>query len=223
MKVEKRTLAGKKVKKLRRDGIIPANIYGKDFKSVAVQLPIKAFVEVFKKAHETSLVNVELEGKITPVLIHNVQIHPASQEYLHADFYKVNLKEKIKANIPVIAVEESPAVQNKLGLLLQTLPELEVEALPEALPENIEVSIKNLTEVNQEIKVSDIKAVEDVAILTDPNQIIFKIGELVTKETEEETKVEEAAAQEAKAESVAEEAKTENQQTAKPQEETKKG
>jgi|SRR3989344_62074 len=197
IKVEKRTVVGKKVKKIRKEGILPANIYGKDFKSLACQLPLKEFKNIYKKVHETGLVDLTLDSQILPVLIHNVQIDPTSQEVLHADFYKVDLKEKIKANIPVIAVDESPAVIDKKGLLLQIMSELEIEALPTDLPEKIEVSTANLKEVGEEILVSSIKAPNGVTILSDLSQIVFKIGELVSREAEEQAKAEEAAAAEA--------------------------
>ena len=73
LSVEKRTVFGKSLKKLRREGILPANIYGKEFKSAAVQLPVKAFLEVFKKVHETGLVDVSFGSETIPALIHNVQ------------------------------------------------------------------------------------------------------------------------------------------------------
>lgn len=194
VKVVKRTIFGKKVKSLRKKGILPANVYGKDIKSQAVELPSKEFSEVFKKAHQTSLVDVELDGQTIPALIHNVKIHPRTRELLHAEFFKVDLKEKIKSDIPIVAVGESPAVANKLGLLLQTLSQVEIQALPTDLPEKIEVNIEQLTDVNQEIKVSDLKVGKEVEILSDPSQIVFKVGALVTKETEQEVKAEEAAA-----------------------------
>ena len=133
---EKRTVAGKKVKKLRKEGILPANIYGKNFASEQVQLPLKDFVEVFDKVHETGLVDLLVGKETYPVLIHNVQIHPLDYTPIHADFYKVNLKEKVKTAIPVVSIGEAKAVTDKVGVLLQTLNEIEVEALPTDLPEH---------------------------------------------------------------------------------------
>ncbi|RJQ28097.1 50S ribosomal protein L25 [Candidatus Parcubacteria bacterium] len=197
--VNPRTALGKKVKKLRKQGLIPANIYGKDIKSTAVELPLKEFINVFNKAHETGLVDLEFDKKTIPVLIYNVQVNPVTQEPLHADFYKVNLKEKITTNIPVVAVGEPLAVTEKKGILLNSLFEIEVEALPAELPEKIEINVENLKEVDEEIRVEDIKAPANVTILTDPNQVIFKIGELITKEAEEQAEAEEAEATEAAA------------------------
>lgn len=203
LKVAKRTVFGKALKKLRREGILPGNVYGKDFKSTAVELPLKEFKDVFKIVHETGLVDLTVGSEIIPVLIQNVSINPVSSEPVHADFYKVNLKEKTTANIPLVSVGEPKAVTDKLGVLLSQLNELEVEALPTDLPEKIEVNVENLAVVNDEIKVNQIKAPAGVEILNDPELTAFKIGELVTKEVEEEAAAEEAAA-EAAAEETAE-------------------
>lgn len=220
LKVEKRTLSGKHVIKLRREGILPGNVYGKDFKSTAVQLPLKSFIEVFKKVHETGLIDLELGDQELPVLIHNVQFNPRTQEALHTDFYKVNLKEKITAKVPIAAVGEPIAVADKKGLLLHLLAELEIEALPTDLPEKIEVNVENLKEIDEHILASDIKLPGGVTMITDGDQTVFKIGELVTKEAEAEAAAEEAAAEEASAEAAgeaAEEAAAEGEE--KPSEE----
>src|SRR5258706_15170756 len=92
--VTKREVMGKNVKKLRRDGIMPANIYGRDIKSEAVQVAFKDFQKTFKETGETGLLYLKLDSKEHPVLIHNVQLDYITQLPVHADFYQVNLKEK---------------------------------------------------------------------------------------------------------------------------------
>lgn len=193
LKAEKREITGKKVRKLRREGIIPANIYGADFASMAVQLPIKEFDKVFSKVHETGLVDLTLDGSVIPVLIKNVQINPVTEMTLHADFHKVNLKEKITAKVPVEAIGEAKAQTDKVGLLEQPIMELEVEALPTDLPEKIEVNITHLAAVDEQILASDITIPTGVTLVTDGGQVVFKIGELVTKEMEEQMAADEAA------------------------------
>lgn len=202
LNVEKRKVTGKKVKKLRKEGVLPGNIYGPDIKSISVSTKQKDFENVFKEAGETGLVDLYLEEQRIPVLIHNVQTDYLNNP-LHADFYKVNLKEKVKAMVPLEFMGEPKAVSEKVGLLMEIHSEVEVEALPEALPEKIEVNVENLAAVDDQITVADLKAGEGVAILTDPGQVVAKIGELVTKEVQEEAEAEEAAAEEAKAEEAA--------------------
>ena len=198
LKVEKREVLGKKVKKLRRDGILPANVYGKEMKSASVQVPLKDFMTVYNEVHETGLVDLSgVDKEALPVLIHNVQIDPRTQNPVHADFFKVNLKEKITARVPVVVVGEPKAVLDKVGLLEQPVSEIEVEALPTDLPENIEVNVEALGVVDDQIAVSDIKVADGVTILNEPSQVVFKIGELVTKEMEAQAAADEAAAAEA--------------------------
>lgn len=199
LKVEKRKVLGKDVKKLRRDGFLPANVYGKNIKSEAVQAVFKDFQEIYEKAGETSLVDLELDGKTIPVLIHNVQKNFRGL-VLHADLFQVNLKEKVKTNVPLVIVGEPKAVTDKIGILMNILSEIEVEALPEELPENIEVSVEHLANIDDQITVADLKAPTGVEVLTDPSQVVSKIGELVTKEAQEEAAAEEAAAEAAKEE-----------------------
>lgn len=221
IKVEKRDVLGKKVKTLRNEGIIPANIYGKDFVSVSIQLPTKEFIEIHKKAGETGVVDLILDGKTIPTLIHNYQLDPVNKTLFHVDFYKVNLKEKITAHVSVVATGEAPAVVDKKGVLLQTLDQVEVEALPTELPEKIEVSVENLNEVDDHITVEDLKTSEGTTILTDPTQTIFRISELVSKEAEEQASEEEAlaeqAAEEGQAEAPAEGEETQTSEEGQPE------
>lgn len=204
LKAEKRTVSGKKVKQLRKDGILPANIYGKNIESEQVQLPLKEFNAIFKIVHETGLVDLELDGKVHPVLIHNVQVHPMTYEPIHADFFQVNMKEKVKTSIPLVTVGEPKAVTDKLGVLLQTLSEVEIEALPADLPENIEVNVENLAAVDDSITLEQVSIPNDVTLLTDATQTVVRIGELVSQEAEELAAEEEAAAEAASEEAAVE-------------------
>ena len=119
-----RIVFGRKVKKLRGGGILPANIYGKKIKSHAVSVKSTDFLDIFKNAGGSGIVELHLDGKKMPVLIHNISYHPVTGAPLHADFYNVDLKEKVTANIPLELVGESPAVKDKTGVLLTILNEL---------------------------------------------------------------------------------------------------
>ncbi|MCL5438842.1 MAG: 50S ribosomal protein L25 [Patescibacteria group bacterium] len=198
--VEPRKVLGKKVKKLRKEGVLPANIYGKNIKSIAVQVPLKEFEKTYKEVGETGLIDLELKGELKPVLIHNVQLDHITDLPLHTDFYQVNLKEKVKTAVPLILVGEAKAVTDKVGILLQPLSEVEVEALPEDLPENVEVKVDYLANIDEQITVGDLKVPQEITVHTDPSQVIVKVTELVSKEAEEQAAVEAAAAAEAKAE-----------------------
>jgi len=187
--VTKRKVLGKKVKKLRKEGIFPANIYGKDIKSASVQMPYKDFDQIYKEVGATGIVDVDFDGQSIPALIHSVQSDYHNNP-LHADFFKVNLKEKLKTMVPLLFTGEPKAVADKLGLLMEILHEVEVEALPEELPENVEVNVEPLAAVDEQITVADLKAPTGVEILTDPGQVVAKIAELVVEEPEPEAPAE---------------------------------
>ncbi len=186
LKAEERTVLGKKVKKLRREGILPANVYGHGLKSTSIQVSTSEFEKVYKEAGDTHIIELKLKDKSHPVLVKNLQKNYAENILQHVDFYEVNLKEKVKATISVILIGEAKAVTEKVGLLLQTINEIEVEALPDHLPENVEVSVEHLAAVNDHITVGDLKVNDDVVILTAPDQTVAKIAELVAPEPEPE-------------------------------------
>lgn len=200
LKVEKRTILGKKIKQLRKQGILPGNIYGKGLKSQSVQVSYKEFDPIFKEVGKTGLIDVVLDSSTHPVLIHNVHVNPITDQTLHADFFEVNLKEKITTMVPLVVVGEAVAVTEKIGLQLQSLSEVEVEALPEDLPENIEVPVEHLAAIDEQITVGNLKAPKGVTILTDANQTVVKIEELVSEEAKEDAAAAEAASEEAKTE-----------------------
>lgn len=184
LKVSKREITGKKVKNLRHEGFLPGNIYGKDLASVAVQVNLKEFQQTYKEAGETGVVYLDLDGEQRPVLIHNTQLDYMTQQPIHADFYQVNLKEKVKTMVQVVIIGEAKAVGEKLGQVLQTLNEIEVEALPTDLPEKFEVDVTELAAVNDQITVGDLKKADGVEILNEASQVIVKIAELVEPEPE---------------------------------------
>jgi len=197
LNVEKRKDIGRKVKFLRREGILPANIYGKKIKSLAVQLSTKSFLPVLKEVGETGLLELKVtdEEKARPVLIHAVQFHPTSGEPLHADFYQVDLKEKVTTKVPVELIGESLAVKDKIGILIQPLSEVEVEALPADLPEKIEVDISGLKAIDDVVLLETVKVSEEIKILTDGKEVLAKIEppakeEVVVAPVTEETTVE---------------------------------
>lgn len=192
--VEKRSVLGKNVRKLRRDGLLPANIYGKGLPSIAIQVKTADFQEIFKEVGETGLIDITIDGTRHPVLVKNLQLEYPLRTPLHVDFYEVNLKEKVKTMVPLTIVGEPVAVTEKVGLLLQPLSEVEVEALPEELPETIEVNVEHLAAIDDGILVSDLKIPTGVEILTDGTQTVAKIAEPVQEEPEPEPEAAEGEA-----------------------------
>lgn len=186
LKAEKRELVGRKVKQLRKQGKIPANVFGKNVDSQSLTVDKKEFSEIYKQAGETQI--IDLDGR--PVLVSNIQLDPISGETIHVDFRQVDLKEEIKANVPLVFEGDSPAEKQNLGTVVHQLDEVEVEALPTSLPEKIIVDVTILAEVDQAIYVKDLKVGSDVKITNDAEAIVAKV------EPPQEEVAEEAPAQE---------------------------
>lgn len=178
LKAEKRTIEGKKVKQLRKLKFLPANIYGKEIKSLAVQVSMADFVTVYNEAGETGIIEVTVKGEKAPrnVLIHNLHIHPVTSQFLHADLHQVAMKEVIRVEIPITLTGEAPALTKHVGILIQLLDTVEVEALPANLPEEIQVDLSSLAEVGDEVKLTDIKITGDFKIVEDLQRSIVRIN-----------------------------------------------
>src|SRR3990172_10692835 len=185
--VELRKIIGKKVRSLRREGLLPANIFGKDLKSKAIQVQEKEFYKTFKLAGETGVVEVKVKDETYPALIHNVQRNPVTDKVTHVDFHKVNLKEKITAHVPIKLVGESPAEKSGIGLILQTINEIEVESLPVDIPHEIELDISDLSEIGQTIHIKNLKVdKEKVEIKNDPEEVVVSVQTAEMKEEPEQ-------------------------------------
>ena len=225
LKTEPRKILGKKSKKLRKEGLVVANIFGKDFKSKALQLDEKDFRKAFKEAGETGVVDVKVDKETYPALIHNVQLDPITDSILHVDFHKVNLKEKITTKVPVVTEGESPAEKSGIGLLLQTINEIEVESLPGDIPSEIKLDVSKLEEVGQSIHIKDLKLDRDkVEVKNDPEDTVLTVqtAEMKEEESAEEVSPEDVEATEEKGEKETEgEEKEEKGKDDKPTEEEK--
>lgn len=201
LQAKQREVLGRKVKTLRKEGLVPAHIFGHNVKTSHISVGEEDFEEILKEAGETSIINLKADGQKRPVLIRGVQTHPVTDKILHVDFYQVSLREKVKVEVPLEIIGESLAVEKKRGLLLTPVSEVEVEALPQNLPEKIEVDISVLANVGDAVHVKDLKIDrEKIELHAEPELVVATIGELVTKEAEEILAEEEAERVEAVAE-----------------------
>lgn len=170
-----REITGKKVKKLRKTGIIPAVLYGHNIKSTPLAVDTKEFSKIFKQAGETSLLQLTIGGKKHNVLIHDSARDPLSGEILHVDFFEVRMDEKLKTKVPLVFVGESAAAKFEGGILVKALQEVEAEALPQDLPKEIEVDISGLKVFEDKIHVKDLKIASSVKILADPEDMVVSV------------------------------------------------
>lgn len=174
-------MTGRKVKILRKEGLLPGNIYGKKIKSQAVQVKALDFKKAYEEAGETGLISLKVQGEKgkgedRAVLVSSVQFNPLTDAVVHVDFRQVDLKEKVTADVPVELMGESPAEKGSIGTVVQYIDEIEVEALPGDLPEKFEIDASGLAEVDQAVFVSDLKYDKaKVEVKNDPKEIIVKV------------------------------------------------
>jgi large subunit ribosomal protein L25 len=187
LKAEVREITGHKVRRLRLQGKLPGNIYGKDIKSLAIQFDEKEFEKIYSKTGETGLIDVVVDSKKRPVLVHNIQTDPLKGFPLHVDLHQVDLKEKITAQVPVELEGESPAEKQGLGTVVQYINEVEIEALPTDLPESFKLDLSMLANVDDQIAVKDIKVDNNkIEILTNLEGIVIKVEPPQKEEVVEE-------------------------------------
>ncbi|MFC1653686.1 50S ribosomal protein L25 [Patescibacteria group bacterium] len=189
LSVNPRKITGRKVKTLRKEGILPANIYGNKVKSQHIQVLQKNFLDSFKEAGETNIIELKVEGEKEkrPVLVSNVQVHPVSGDPIHVDFHQVDLKQKVTATVPVELVGESPAVKELGAVLFTPVSEVEVEALPTDIPDKLEIDISKLINIGETLTVKDLSV--------DSSKITISLGEeeplAITQEKKAKEEVEE--------------------------------
>lgn len=165
-------------KKLRAEGKIPAIVYGKNFDNKSIAMEKVAFNHIFKEAGTSNLIEVKIgDDKAFKTLIHDLQRDPITGEIIHVDFFKVNMKEKIHAEVPLHFIGDSPAVINLEGSLITPVDSIEIECLPGDLPSEIEVDISILDDFEKNIKVSDLNIPEGVEVLSELEEIVVFVQE----------------------------------------------
>jgi large subunit ribosomal protein L25 len=185
LQVSNRQLEGKRVRHLRARGVLPANLFGHGIQSKSLQVDTEAFRAVFAKAGTNTLVALLIDGATDPIpsLIRGVQRDVISNQLLHADFYAVSMKEKIRLSVPLAFVGVAPGVETMGGILLHNLEAVEIECLPGDLVHSISVDISGLTEIGSALYVKDLNVGDAVTIHADPEELVVKV---VPPEKEEE-------------------------------------
>ncbi|MBM3133865.1 MAG: 50S ribosomal protein L25 [Chloroflexi bacterium] len=180
-----RTVLGKKVRHLRRRGMLPANLFGHNVASQALQVEERAFQRAFAQAGMNTLISLKMEGaEPKMVLIRGLQRNPLRRDLLHVDFYQVAMMEKLTAQVPLVFVGEAPGVAAG-GILLHNIDEVEIECLPGDLLRQIDVDISGLQEIDDAIHVKDLKVSAAIKILRDPDEVVVKILPPAKEEVEE--------------------------------------
>ena len=175
--------ASTKAKKLRLKSLIPGVIYGHGTENKNVMADYNSFHKAFKAAGESTLLDLEIEGGETvKALVKDWQVEPLSNRYTHVDFYQVNLKEKLKTEIALNFIGESPAVKEQGGSIIKTLDSILVECLPMDLVHSIDVDVSILKSFDDMIAVKDLKIPEGITVLENPDETIVKIEAPMTED-----------------------------------------
>ncbi len=191
IQAEKRAVTGKKVKVLRREGKLPAVIYGHGIDPISIALDSRDASRTMAKTSSSTLVTIELDGKQYPTLVREKQLDFIRNSLIHVDFLSVSMTEKITASVGVQVIGESPVVKEFGAILVTGLTEIEVECLAADLPENFTVDVSTLTEISSGIYVRDVATLENVEILSDLDDMIVVATAPAVEEEEEEEVVDE--------------------------------
>ena len=210
LSAQPRTVTGKQVRQMRREGLVPAVVYGHRTAPLPVQIEERALRQALQRAGGNQLIRLHVGDGGTPrmVLLREVQREPISRRLLHVDLYEVVMTERIRAEIPVVFTGASPVVKRGDGLLYHGVETVEVECLPGDLIQHIEVDLSSLTEVDQEITVGSLNLGDKIEILSDPGEVLARVLPV------QEEAVEEAApAAEAEVEIISREKPAEGEET----------
>ncbi len=182
--VQFRNKIGKAVKALRKEGLVPAELYGRGVENQHISVPVKDLKKAIKIAGTNTIVTVVLDSQKYPTLLNDIQYDPLTDEILNADFYQVRLDEKIRVRVPVEFFGSSPAVKDLGGILVKTMQEIEVEVLPTNLPHSLNADLNSLKEIGQSLHVKDIQVPADVKVLVGPETVIATVTVKITEEKE---------------------------------------
>lgn len=179
-------------KELRRQGKVPGVVYGNTANTL-FSIEEIALKKAYMQAGESTLVELNLDGKTIPVLFHAVDFDPVSDRMIHVDFYAVDMNKEVEAEVHIRFENESPAVKELGAILVTALHEVSVSALPANLPHDLALDLGKLTELEGTLTVADLHAPQGVTILTDPESVIVIAQEPREEEVEEVAPVAEGA------------------------------
>lgn len=189
LQVKKREILGKKVKNLRKEGLIPAELYGRNRENVHLSVLAKEFSKLFKEAGESTVIKLKIEDdkeeKTLNVLIGDFQKNSLTNEFSHIDFQEIKMDEKITISVPLEFIGEPPAVKAKGGILVKSMQEIELTAFPANLPRSIKIDLAKILNIGDSIYVKDFNALEGVEFLVDSETVVATVTEPEKEESGE--------------------------------------
>ena len=175
LKAVRRDIIGKHVKVLRREGKLPAVIYGHHTQPIPILLDLKETSRILTGMPPSTLVNVEVEGRTYPTLVREKQRNKILGSLIHVDFLAVSMEEKLRANVVISITGVSPAVKDFNGILVAELTTLEVECYPQDLPEKVIVDISGMAQIGDALYVRDLEISDRIKILDDMDTVVVSI------------------------------------------------
>ena len=193
-----RKVTGKKVSHLRRDGFLPAVVFGRGLDSDNVTVNAHDFEQLRRHAGPNTLIDLSVDGgTAAPVLVHGVQTSVITRRPLHVDLFVVRMTEELTVDVPLVSEGISDAIETAGGTLMHVIDTVRVRALPDHLPQSIHYSIDSLATFDDQIHVSDLVIPEDATLLNDPTEVVAKV---LPPRVEEVVEAPEAAAEGAEGE-----------------------
>jgi large subunit ribosomal protein L25 len=190
IEAQKRNVKGKKVGALRRDGILPGIIYGRQGKKnldpIPIQLDLHEASKIINTLTGSSLVTLDVDGQEYPAILREAQKDVIYGTLLHVDFLAVSLSEKLSTAVPIELIGQAPAEISMAAVVVSGVSELEIECLPQDMPERIEVDATVLVDIDSAIYVRDLEIGENIDVLTDPNELVAAVTYVTIEEEEEE-------------------------------------
>lgn len=176
--LQERVAQGKAAKKLRKNGIVPGVMYGKDIKAKSVQGDEVMMQKAYSVSGKNRPVSLAIGKQKHLAMIKSADFDPAKHKLRHLAFHVIKQNEKVEADVPVVIVGDGETPAEKAGLVVMTtIDKVQVEALPKNLPENIGIDGNKLESVGQQVVVADLDVPNGVTVLTDPEQVVATVYE----------------------------------------------
>lgn len=180
-----RAMVGKRVKQIRKEGQLPAILYGSGIEPLPIELDALETARVMGGITGSTLIDLNVAGESHKVIVRDVQRDPISRHMVHVDFLKVAMDVAIRTEVPIELIGSAPAVKEQGGVLVAGINEIEVEALPGDLPDRISVDLSVLTEIDDAITVEDLVVGQGVRVINDPGDMVAHVIYMAEEEEEE--------------------------------------
>ena len=190
LQASKRNVVGKQVKTLRREGILPAIVYGRGISTIPISLNARNANQILSAISSSSLVVLVIDEEKHTTLVREKQRDPVTGIVLHIDFHEVSMTEKLRTNVMLDFQGESLAVKELMGVLVIVLESLEIECLPQDLPDRIVADLSTLEEIGDSLYVRDVILPPNIELISDIDGLVVVISAPAVEEIEEVEEVE---------------------------------